>query len=170
MTPGREEFRFRGADDFVRLDGLCVDLLSAFYGWVQRGGVSAEEATPLAHAADRYLRDFLADILETGPTDASAATARQYLGNWYIVNTLDPTHGEVDLILRSFRLLYRFLADADLLGDEALREAEEALSDEAFFHQRLEDFWDLTPDGISAWRSVDDYRRSSSVHSRAPSS
>ncbi|MDF1523322.1 MAG: hypothetical protein P1P87_10945, partial [Trueperaceae bacterium] len=46
-----------------------------------------EGAGALAHAADRYLRDFVVDIRETGPADADPCLPRDYLANWYIIHT-----------------------------------------------------------------------------------
>jgi len=158
----RGEFRFRGGNDFERLDRLCAELLRGFYRWLQEasgGGLSPEEASPLAHGADRYLRDFLVDILEAGPADADGDTARQYVGSWYIINTLSPTHAEVELILRSLWLLYRYLEVEGIVDEGTCASAQEDLADAAFFRERLEAFWNLTPEGISAWRSVADFRR-----------
>jgi hypothetical protein len=154
--------RLDDPDDFVRLDGLCVELLREFYGWLQAPGgeaLSPAEASPLAHAADRFLRDFLVDFLERGPADADPAAARQYVGNWYVVHTLNPTHREIDVILRSLQLLSRYLAEEGIVTEEVSRSARDDLSGEAHFHKRLEDFWELTSEGIPVWRAVDDYRR-----------
>lgn len=160
MTWKREDLRFREPSDFVRLDGLCGELLREFAPWLQeREEFSAQETAQLTRAADRYLRDFLVDIQERGPADADSASVRQYLGNWYVVNTLIPTHDEIDVILRSLRHLHHFLAETGIADPDPHRELEAVLSNAAFFHRRLEEFWSLTPEGIPAWRAVDDYRR-----------
>lgn len=160
MKWAREDLRFREPGDFVRLDSLCGEVLREFDGWLQeREGLGPEEAGRLARAADRYLRDFLVDIQERGPAEAGPASVREYLGNWYVVNTLAPTHGEVEVILRSLRCLHRFFDEVGIMDTGARQEAEGALSDADFFHRRLEEFWELTPDEIIVWRAVDDYRR-----------
>jgi hypothetical protein len=157
----REDFRLRGGDDFVRLDGLCLELLQDFFGWLQEpanGPRSPQEASALAHAADRYVRDFLVDFLESGPGDPAERRVRQYVGNWYVVQTLEPSHAEVETILHALELFYAFLPRRGLLEEAEAERFRKALSERAFFHRRLEDFWELTPEGIPGWREVDDYR------------
>ncbi|MFU8855631.1 MAG: hypothetical protein ACNA8S_01370 [Deferrisomatales bacterium] len=158
------EFFLAGPDDFLRLDGRCADLLRDFFEWLQGeegGGLRAEEASALAHAADRYLRDFVVDILETGPADADPTLPRRYLGNWYIIHTLAPTHEEMERIRGALTRVYRFLPERGLLAQAAAAAAARNLADPEYFRARLEEFWDLTPDTVPTWRAVDDYRRRS---------
>lgn len=158
------EFALAGPDDFLRLDGCCADLLRDFFDWLQGEegvGLRAEEASALAHAADRYLRDFVVDILETGPADGDPALPRQYLANWYIIHTLAPTHEEMEQIREALTRVYRFLAVRGLLAQDAAAAAARNLADPGYFRNRLEEFWDLAPEAIPAWRAVDDYRRRS---------
>jgi hypothetical protein len=84
----REQLAWSGSGDFVRLDPLCAELLRDFFRWLQtrgNGRLPAERAGALAHAADRYLRDFVVDVAEAGPADAEPSLPRRYLANWYIV-------------------------------------------------------------------------------------
>jgi hypothetical protein len=158
----REELAWSGPGDFVRLDPLCAGLLQDFFGWLQtRGGgnIAAERAGALAHAADRYLRDFVVDITEAGPADAEPSLPRRYLANWYIVNTLSPTHAEVDTIREALFLLHRYREEKAIIDAASAAAAQDALADAEYFHRRLEEFWDLTPDTIAAWRGIDEVRR-----------
>lgn len=146
----------------MRLDALCADLLRDFFRWLQApegGDLPGDRAAPLAHAADRYLRDFAVDIAEAGPADADPSLPRRYLANWYIVHTLTPSHPEIDRIRQALVLLHRYLAETGIADTETALAAQEQLGDAGFFHERLEAFWGLTPEGISAWRSVEDYPR-----------
>ncbi len=154
-------YTLQGADDFVRLDGVCHELLREFVGWLQQEPVSLPpaEAGALTHAADRYLREFVVDIMETGPTDADPSLVRSYLGNWYIIHTLEPSFREMDQIARALDLFYQFLPERGILDGEAALRVRAQLQDRAFYHGRLEAFWNLTPDTIAPWRAVDDYRR-----------
>ncbi|MDF1553540.1 MAG: hypothetical protein P1P84_10785 [Deferrisomatales bacterium] len=156
-----DPYALHGADDFVRLDGACHELLREFVDWLQQEPVSLHpaEAGALAHAADRYLREFVVDIMETGPTDADPSLVRSYLGNWYIIHTLEPTAGEMDRIVHALDLFYRFLAQRGILDGQAASRVRAQLQDREFYHGRLQAFWDLTPDTIAPWRAVDDYRR-----------
>ncbi|MBI5444835.1 MAG: hypothetical protein HY900_26935 [Deltaproteobacteria bacterium] len=167
----REDFRLRGPDDFVRLDGLCLELVKEFFATLQEpshGSRLPEAASALAHAADRYVRDFLVDFMERDPGDPAERLVRQYVGNWYIVQTLEPSHEEIETILEALDLFYAFLASLGLLEAAEASSFRKALSDHAFFHRRLEEFWDLTPERISAWRDVDDYRRDLPPRSAGP--
>jgi hypothetical protein len=157
----KDALRLAGPDDFVRLDRLCAEVLGDFFAWLQSpqgGGISPEAASQLAHAADRYLRDFVVDILESGPADPDPTLPRRYLGNWYIVNTLTPTHEEIDRILEALCRLYLYLEREGVLGPAEVQGVLHALEDGDFFHRRLEAFWDLKPEGVGAWREVEDYR------------
>jgi len=159
------EFTLRGADDFVRLDQRCLELLREFFAWLQEpGGGRAEpqHAARLAHAADRYLRDFVVDIMETGPADADPTLPSRYLANWYVIHTLEPTHAELDLIREALSRLYPFLTQREIVPAQTSEAVLGALADGEFFRARLEAFWELTPDAIAAWRAVHDYRRRSS--------
>jgi hypothetical protein len=158
----RNEFLFRGPDDFVRLDNRCAELLRSFCEWMQKpagGGAAPEDAGLLAHAADRYLRDFVVDIQETGPADEDPTLVRQYLANWYIIHTLRPSREEIDRILEALIHLHKFLAREGIVTRDTARAVGELSGQRAFFHDRLEQFWNLTAESIPAWRAVDDYRR-----------
>jgi O-acetyl-ADP-ribose deacetylase (regulator of RNase III) len=158
----RNEFTLRGRDDFVRLDTLCASLLRRFFEWMQarEGGMSPPgRASVLVHAADRYLRDFVVDIKERGPADQDSTLVRQYLGNWYIIHTLTPSHEEIDRIAEALQRLYAYLAEAQIVSRATADSVAQALRSTDFFHARLEAFWNLTPDTIPVWRQVDDYRR-----------
>ena len=159
MEGSRSEFLLRGPDDFVRLDNLCLELLQDFARWLRdEAGEPPERAGALARAADRYLRDFVVDCKETGPADEDPTLVRQYLGNWYIIHTLYPSHEEIDQILDALRRLYAYLEVRGILPPRTRKAVHRMLLDGAFFHERLEAFWALTPEGIDAWRAVDDYR------------
>lgn len=156
-----DTYTLHGTADLVRLDSACHGLLKQFVGWLQQAphSLPASEAGELTHAADRYLRDFLVDILETGPADADPTLVRRYLANWYIIHTLEPTAREVDRILCALDLLYHFLAERGILDPAGAERVRSQLLDRDYYQRRLETFWELAPDTIAAWRAVDDYRR-----------
>ena len=161
MSWKRADFLLTGPDDFVRLDGLCGEFVRAFFAWLQSpegGSLDPAAAGPLGHDADRYLRDFVVDILETGPADPDASLPRRYLANWYIVNTLTPSHEEVGRIRFALGKLYEFLSQAGVAEPAVADEVARDLSKGEFFLGRLDDFWSLTPEAIGPWRRVDDYR------------
>ncbi len=157
----RRRYVLRGQDDFVRLDSECLQLLRGYYAWLQEPEgpcLSPEEASPLAHAADRFLRDFVVDIKETGPGDEDPTLVRQYLSNWYIIHTLEPSHEEMACILEALGHLYAYLSRRGVVSPATAERVAAHLAQPGFYHKRLEDFWALTPDGIPGWRAADDYR------------
>lgn len=150
------EMMFSG---FVEKDARCVELLASFYEWLKAPegrGLAPEKASPLANDADRYLRDFLVDILERDAGGSTPATVTGYLGNWYIVNTLIPTHEEIDRIAGALAFLHEFAALKGVVGSGAADGVTSLLADPTHFHERLEEFWDLTPEAIPTWKSLDD--------------
>ncbi len=147
---------------FARKDRACAELLQAFCRWLQQphgGKKEPDHAGALAHAADRYLREFVVDCKELGPDHPDPALVRQYLGHWYIVHTLEPSHDEIDRAAEALTHLYRFLAGQEVVDGGTARAVAELLADTAYFHDRLERFWNLTPDEIPDWLAADDYRQ-----------
>jgi hypothetical protein len=148
-------------EEFIARDRYAAALLRRFFVWMtapEGGGLDPLTAGTFAHDADRYLRDFVVDLLEHPPERSGDGVVRSYLGNWYIIHTLEPSHAEIDRIAGALRLLHRWAAEAGVVSTETARKVEDALRDPSFFHDRLDAFWDLTPERIAAWRDVDDYR------------
>lgn len=153
--------------EFFEMDSAAMETLGRFFKWLQTpqgGGVEARQASVLAHDADRYAREFLIEVRETPIAGTGAEHVASYLGNWWIINTLTPTVEEQARISLALAALHRYLASEGLITSAALKEAEKNLGDAGRFKKRLGDFWELTPEGIDAWRAVDDYRRTPKLH------
>jgi hypothetical protein len=153
--------------EFIAPDRNAQKMLGEFFNWLKDDkGLTPQDASELAHAADRYLRDFVVDIMAIQPEETSAKLVRMYLGNWYIVNTLTPTLKEIELIARALELLHAHAAITGKITAECATEASATAKDPTPFKERLEQFWDLTPEGIDSWREVDDYRKpiNESIH------
>jgi hypothetical protein len=149
-------------ENFVEMDGRARGFLGLFYQWLRSEAgpsLADQRASDLAHKADRYLRDFVVDILELPPEKTDAKTVRMYIGNWYIINTLGPSLEELDLIVESLRLFHQWAALRGIIEKETEAGVILALSETGYFHERLESFWSLKPEGITGWRAVDDYRK-----------
>ena len=144
------------------MDTACMELLAEFFEWLKSpsgAALTPEEASPLAHEADRYLRDFMTEILEFTPSDSTDAVAESYLANWYVINTLMPEPAEISKIARALILLHRYMADKGTITLPMACRVEKLFEDTAFFISRLEEFWNLAPQEITAWRTCADYRR-----------
>ncbi len=146
--------------EFLEMDNRAVKLLGEFYAWLQNDeGLTPQAASPLAHEADRYLRDFMVEILELLPEDADGATMRAYISNWFIINTPTVSHEELDRVAGALGLLYKFMGTTGVIGAEVAGETTKVLASPKFCHERLERFWTMGADEIPGWRDEHDYRK-----------
>ena len=138
-------------EDALRVDNLCQDLLMQFYEWMLANGVDAVEATSHARGADYFLRDFVVDIKQRNIFAETAGTIRQFAGNWYIVNTLEPDIEVLFRHLEGVRRFYGFLHAHGLISDWFLKEVERECVDRDYYRQRLDSFWEISGDGFLVW-------------------
>lgn len=138
-------------DDEVRVDKLCSELLHRFYSESQEAGLTPEEATALAGAADYFVRDFVVSIKGRSIFDERPGIVRQFAGNWYIVNTMEPLASEIDGYLAGIREFYRFLYGHKLISLKFLHAIEAECSQLDYYTGRIESFWDIKGDGYGAW-------------------
>ena len=138
-------------EDFMKVDNLCRALLLNFYEHLQTEGVSPEEATELAKGADYFVRDFVVDFKALNLFDEQTGIVRQFAGNWYIFNTLEPDIAHLDLHLRGVKAFYRFLCDHRLISAGYLQEIEKECVDLDYYEGRIESFWAIEGDGFLSW-------------------
>ncbi len=138
-------------DDEVRVDKLVSDLLHRFYEEIQLTGMSPEQATALAGAADYFTRDFVVSIKQRSIFDERAGIVRQFAGNWYIVNTMEPLISEIEGYLAGVREFYRFLYGHQLISLKFLQAIEAECSELDYYAGRIESFWDIVGDGYLIW-------------------
>jgi uncharacterized protein (DUF2164 family) len=151
LTINKHDFRLGTLDDELRVDGLCKELLMHFYAQLLADGVSADKATLLATGADYFLRDFVVSIKERNLFDEQAELVRQFAGNWYIMNTLEPNIGELSGYLEGIRSFYRYLHGRELISSEYLDQIGRACDDVPYYASRIESFWEIKGDGYLAW-------------------
>uniref|UniRef100_C6E5N9 Uncharacterized protein n=1 Tax=Geobacter sp. (strain M21) TaxID=443144 RepID=C6E5N9_GEOSM len=138
-------------EDEVRVDKLCSELLHRFYTEMQMAGLSPEDATALAGAADYFVRDFVVSIKGRSLFDERPGIVRQFAGNWYIVNTMEPLPSEIEGYLAGIREFYRFLYGHQLISLKFLQAIEGECSQLDYYAQRIESFWDISGDGYFDW-------------------
>ncbi|MBJ6727490.1 hypothetical protein [Geomesophilobacter sediminis] len=138
-------------DDELRVDKLCSDLLHRFYTESQEAGLTPEEATKLAGAADFFVRDFVVSIKMRSIFDERPGIVRQFAGNWYIANTMEPLASEIEGYLAGIRAFYRFLHGHQLISLKFLQAIENECNDLSYYAERIESYWDITGDGYHAW-------------------
>jgi hypothetical protein len=138
-------------EDELRVDKLCSDLLHRFYCETMESGLSPEDATALAGAADYFIRDFVVSIKGRSIFDERAGIVSQFAGNWYIVNTMEPLESELEGYLAGIRAFYRFLHGHQLISLKFLQAIEAECSQLQYYADRIESFWEIKGDGYQAW-------------------
>ncbi len=147
----KNNFTPRTMEDDLRVDLQCKHLLQHFYNRLQADGLSPEEATELANGADYFIRDFVVDIKGFNLFDEKTGIVRQFAGNWYIVNTVEPDIRQLAGHLRGVKAFYRYLRDRELISAGYLENIERECDDLSFYEQRIESFWAISGDGYLAW-------------------
>ena len=137
--------------DELRIDTACRELLLAFYNQLTGAGLAPDQATHLANSADYFVRDFVVDSRRCNLFDEQSGLVRQFAGNWYIVNTLEPGMDELRQHLAGIAAFYRYLYAQGLISDDHCRSVERECADEAFYRERIESFWSISDDGYFAW-------------------
>ncbi|RNC65289.1 MAG: hypothetical protein ED859_17630 [Desulfuromonadales bacterium] len=151
LAINKDEFTIVTVDDEIRADGLCRKLLSRFYYALLEAGMEAHEATALASGADYYVRDFVVGYKHRSLFDEQTGIVRQFAGNWYIVNTIEPSLDVLAGYLAGVRAFYRFLFDLGLISGQFLSAMEEECGDIAWYEGRIRSFWAIEGDGYLAW-------------------
>ncbi len=163
MTTGMDKGLFA---DFVEKDNRCHEMLGEYFQWLQApqgGELEPKRASDMGHAADRYLREYVVDIMELAPEALGPSLALSYLGNWYIVNTLIPSHEEVDLIAEALSRFHEWAAKEGVINPAIAEKVIAVLAEAERFHQRLEQFWELTPEEVEKWLMAEDYLMAKAV-------
>jgi len=138
-------------DDEIKVDKLCSELLHRFYCESQEAGLSPEQATALAGAADYFIRDFVVSIKSRSIFEERPGIVRQFAGNWYIANTLEPMASEIEGYLAGIREFYRFLYGHQLISLKFLQAIEAECAELDYYASRIDSFWDISGDGYEAW-------------------
>jgi len=150
----KKEFDQETLDDALRVDRLCQDILKHFYLSLQGEGLSPETATRLAGSADYYVRDFVVDNRVHNLFEERTGLVRQFAGNWYIVNTLEPDIKELGEHLAGIAAFYRFLHDRKLISSSFFKRIEKECADVGYYESRIESFWAIKGDGYEAWEKA----------------
>ncbi len=147
----KRDFLSTTLEDELRVDKLCGDLLHRFYCESMEAGLSPEAATALAGAADYFVRDFVVSIKMRSIFDERPGLVRQFAGNWYIVNTMEPLAAEIEGFLAGIKGFYRFLHGHQLISLKFLQAIEAACAQLDYYSGRIDSFWEISGDGYLAW-------------------
>lgn len=156
----KSDFNLVTLEDEIRVDGLCKGLLMEFYESLVAQGLDQPAATLLANGADHFIRDFVIDVKMLNIFDERPGLIRQFAGNWYIVNTLEPTIAYLTLALPGVAQFYAFLAVKDLVSREFCAQVDHECSDLSFYASRIDAFWGIIGDGYFQWEKECSLRNS----------
>jgi hypothetical protein len=151
LQVNRDEFSLVKQEDFLRVDNLCKGLLLRFYEHLLAQGLPPEEATTLANGADYFVRDFLVDVKGYNLFDERPGIVKQFAGNWYIVNTLDPDICVLSRHLQGIRAFYGYLCEQKLISVGYLTILEKECGILSYYEGRIDSFWGIEGEGYSAW-------------------
>ena len=147
------DFNLTTLEDELRVDGLCRELLMAFYHEKAASGMSEHDATQLANSADYFVRDYLVGTRQMNLLETEGKEVRRFAGNWYIINTLEPDITELSVHLKGICEFFRFLAEKENISYEAFAGIECNCASLEFYRSRIESFWDIQGDGYYEWEA-----------------
>ena len=147
----KKEFDIHSLEDEIRVDGLCGELLQRFYRHLLDSNILPGEASTLASSADYFTRDFVIAIKQKNILEEKPGIVRQFAGNWYIANTLEPNMRELAGHLTGLKAFYGFLHAFGLISGEFLHAVEKECDDGSYYGERIETFWKIQGDGYFAW-------------------
>ncbi len=163
MLPNSEEIPFSALIDEqnynissleseIRADRYSALLLKHFHRWLlDEQHYEALEAGRLAAGADYFLREFLVGARRQNIFSATAEQLRQFGGNWYIINNLEPNIAELEPMLLGAARFYAYTIEQNLTHSETATAFCTAAEQLDFYRQRIETFNQLVDDGYSAW-------------------
>lgn len=149
----KSDFDLATLEDELRVDGLCRELLLAFYHARIAGGLSEHDATLLASSADYFVRDYLIGVRQLNLLEIEGQEVRRFAGNWYIINTLEPDIAELEVHLKGVCDFFRYLAENGNISYEVFAGIESNCASLEFYRGRIESFWDIESDGYFEWEA-----------------
>jgi hypothetical protein len=150
MQIEKSAFDITSLDDEIRVDGLCKGLLMAFYESLLAEGLDQGAATKLANGADHFVRDFVIGVKMLNLFDEQPDLVRQFAGNWYIVNTLEPSVDYLASSLPGVARFYRYLADNGLVSAGFSQMVGQECGELPYYASRIASFWEIT-DNYPEW-------------------
>ena len=148
-----DDFDFVSLEEEMQVDQRCQELLKHFYLHLQATGLTPEQASELAFAADYYLRDYVLDYCRQNVVRPQQGLVRRFAATWFITRTLDP---EMPLLVRhldAIKRLYRYMHSLHLISADEVQFVEAEADDEEYYRKRLESFESITGDGYVAWEA-----------------
>jgi hypothetical protein len=83
--------------------------------------------------------------------DERPGIVKQFAGNWYIVNTIEPDTQQLSRHLQGIRAFYGWLCEQKLISIGYLMLLEKECGILSYYESRIEDFWKIEGDGFMEW-------------------
>jgi hypothetical protein len=148
----KKNYAIDSLDTEIKADRYCGQLLKHFHRWLLNDQhKEALEAGRMAAGADYFLREFMIGSRRDNIFSATAEQLRQFGGNWYIINNLEPNSAELEPMLLGAAFFYRYSVEQNLCSPADAEAIDAVAHQSAYFKGRIEDFHQLKDDGYSAW-------------------
>lgn len=151
MTIKPDDFTITDLASELLVDRQCSTLLKQFHQQLLKDDIAPLEAGQLALGADYFLRDFIIGDRHMNIFTIDPDCVRQFAGHWYIIKNLDPNIKELTSLLQGVGVFYTYLRQQELITSTLNEHIQPATLDLEFYHQRIEQFLDITDNGYSAW-------------------
>ena len=140
-------------DEELQADNECTRVLRDFHTHLIEQNIDPVVAGSLAQGADYFLRDFIISACRCSIFTPHRDCVKQFAGNWYIVNNLEPSAEELQPVLQGVAVFYEFLAERNEVDAKLAAQIRSDCDNIDWFKQRLEAFWDIEGDGYFQWRA-----------------
>jgi len=140
-------------DEELQADRECTRTLRNFHTNLIEQDTDPIEAGSLAQGADYFLRDFIISACRCSIFTPHKDCVKQFAGNWYIVNNLEPSTEELQLVLQGVAAFYAYLAQRNEVDTQLAAQIMDGCTDIQWFKHRLEAFSAIEGDGYFQWRA-----------------
>lgn len=148
-------YKIETLEDEIRADQLCTELLKRFcHELIDNDEASPEEASSLARGAAYFLCEFVIPHCRENIFQINPLTVRQFAGNWYIVNNIEPNLPELTELLTGVMSFYHYCEQIGKIDRSMRDEISAECRALDFYQQRIESFLDITGDGFFAWNNT----------------
>lgn len=147
-----DAYNITSLEDEIRAEQLCNELLKTFcLELIAIEDTDPQEASQLARGAAYFLGEYVIPHCRQNIFHISTQTIRQFGGNWYIVNNLEPNLPELVELLTGVVAFYHYCEQRGAI-DAATRDALVAQCQELdYYRQRIDNFLNISGDGFFSW-------------------
>ncbi|MEA3465026.1 MAG: hypothetical protein U9R29_03325 [Thermodesulfobacteriota bacterium] len=151
MTIKHDDFTITDLESELVVDKQCSTILQQFHQQLLKDDIDPFEAGQLALGADYFLRDFIIGDRHLNIFTIDPDCVKQFAGHWYIIKNLEPNIKELTSLLQGIGVFYTYLLQQELITSTLNDHIQTATLDLPFYHQRIEQFLDITGDGYLCW-------------------